>query len=169
MSVTIDPGAYIADSAVLIGDVKIESGVSIFDYAVLRGDMNTITIGEDSNIQDNVTLHVDPFNATTIGKGVSVGHNAVVHGACVGDYVIVGMGALVLNGANIGSGSVIAAGSVVTEGFNCGEDSLLVGVPARVKRKGADLREYAIRNYKSYAILRDRYLRGEIAKISGGR
>lgn len=167
VSIRVGENTYIAETAVILGEVSLADGVSIFDNAVIRGDMNRIVIGTNTNIQDNVTIHVDADNPTLIGEGVSLGHNCVVHGAEIGDFVIVGMGAIILNGAKIGSGSVIAAGSVVTEGFSCGEDSLVMGLPAKVKKAGGAMREYAVRNYTAYTKLRDRYLKGDVDRISG--
>lgn len=167
MSVAVGNGTYIAETAVLIGDVLLSDGVSVFDHAVLRGDLNSITIGKDSNVQDNVSIHVDRESPADIGRGVSLGHNSVVHGSVIEDYVIVGMGAIVLNGARIASGSVIGAGSVVTQNFRCSENSLIIGVPAKVVKSGDEYREYAIRNYTSYTALRDRYLSGSIERHIG--
>lgn len=169
MTIIVENNTYIAESAVLLGNVTVREGVSIFDNAVLRGDLNSITIGRNSNIQDNVTIHVDIENRTVIGEGVSLGHNCVVHGAEIGDYVLVGMGAVVLNGAKISSGSVIGAGALVTQDFTCGENSLIVGFPARVRKTGDEYRNYAIRNYESYMMLRDEYLRGKVDRVRGNK
>ncbi len=169
MAISIGKGTYIADTAVLLGDVTLHDGVSVFDNAVLRGDMNSIVVGKDSNVQDNVTIHVDIGNDTVIGDGVSLGHNCVVHGAEIGDYVIVGMGAIVLNGARIGSGSVVGAGALVTQGFECEENSLVMGFPARVRKTGEEYRDYAVRNYASYTMLRDEYLKGKVDRVRGDK
>jgi len=167
MPVRLGKSVYVAESAVIIGDVTLGDGVSIFDNTVIRGDMDAITIGEDTNIQDNCTIHVDEGYPTTIGMGVSVGHNAVIHGANIGNYVVVGMGAIVMNGAAIGDGSVIGAGSVVTQNFKSEEESLILGVPARVVKKDPAYREYAVRNYTEYVRLREDYLSGRIEKQTG--
>lgn len=159
---------YIADTAVLIGDVVIGDEVCIMDYAVLRGDLNSIVVGDLTNIQDNVTLHTEKNHGVKIGKGVSIGHNAIVHGSTLGDSVLVGMGAITMNGANIAGGTVIAAGSVVREDFSCPENSLLAGVPASIKRSGdIDLRRRAELNYESYSILRMEYIEKKYRKIYG--
>lgn len=167
MSIEIGKNVYLAETAVLIGNVKLSDGVSIFDHAVLRGDLNTITVGENSNIQDNVTVHVEKNNSTIIGKNVSVGHNAVIHGARIDDNVIIGMGAVLLNGSHIASGSVVAAGAVVTENFVGEENSIIAGVPAKIKKASESVRASAIRNGESYQKLRDRYLSGELEKHYG--
>ena len=134
MPAIVGKGAYIAETAVLIGHVNLSDGVSIFDHAVLRGDLNSITVGKNSNIQDNVTIHVERSHPTKIGENVSVGHNAIIHGAEIEDNVIIGMGAIILNGARIKSGTVVAAGAVVTETFEGENNSLIAGVPAKTKK-----------------------------------
>ncbi len=167
MAIRKGKNIYIAETAVLLGDVELSDGVSVFDHTVLRGDMNKIRIGRNSNLQDNVTVHTDRDHPTTIGENVSVGHGAVVHGCTIDDNVIVGIGSIVLNGAHVSSGTVIGAGAVVREGFLSPENSLLTGVPAEVKRSDATYLEYTRRNGESYQKLRDRYLKGEIERESG--
>lgn len=168
MTITMGKNCFIARTAVLIGDVTIGDNVAIFDHTVLRGDMNSITVGDNSNIQDNVTIHTDVNNPAVIGENVSVGHNAIVHGATLGNKIIVGMGAIVMNGARISSGSVVAAGTVVTEGKEVPENSLIAGVPGKVKREGdPGLKEYARINAQSYGVLREKHLKGEFPRKSG--
>lgn len=128
----IDEKAFIAENATIIGDVTIGEGSSIWYSAVLRGDMCGITIGKNSNIQDNATVHVGMKDPAVIGNGVTVGHNALVHGATIGDNVLVGMGSVVLDGAVIGENSIIAAGAVVTAKTVIPPNSLAAGVPASV-------------------------------------
>lgn len=169
MAVNIGKNTMIADTAVMIGDVRVEDGVSIFDGAVLRGDLNSITVGENSNVQDNVTIHVEADHPTVIGKNVSIGHNAVVHGAVVEDNVIIGMGAIILNGAYIRTGTVVAAGAVVTENFESEENSLIAGVPGKIRKKDDAMMEYAVRNGTSYQKLRDLYLSGRFTKVYGSQ
>ncbi|MEE1930712.1 gamma carbonic anhydrase family protein [Streptomyces sp. TRM 70351] len=130
--------AYTAPTSVVVGDVRIAPGASVWYHAVLRGDMGTITVGPDSNVQDNCTVHVDPGFDVLIGARVSVGHNTVLHGCTVGDDVLVGMGATVLNGAVIGAGSLVAAQALVPQGMTVPPGSLVAGVPARVKRQLTD-------------------------------
>lgn len=117
--------------------MTIAAGASIWYGAVIRGDAESISIGADTNIQDNCTVHADPtFPPAVLGERISVGHNAVLHGCTVEDDVLVGMGAVVLNGAHIGSGSLIAAGAVVSQGgMQIPPGSLVAGVPAKVKRE----------------------------------
>lgn len=124
-----------APTSTVIGDVTLEAGASVWYGAVLRGDVERISVGADSNIQDNCTLHADPGFPVTIGERVSVGHNAVVHGATVEDDCLIGMGATVLNGAVIGTGSLVAAQALVPQGMQIPPGSLVAGVPAKVRRQ----------------------------------
>lgn len=130
--------AWIAPTAVLAGSVVIGAGASIWYGAVLRADNEPIRIGARSNVQDNCAFHVDKGKPLSLGEGVSVGHGAVVHGATVGDHVLIGMSATIMNGAVIGSESLIAAGALVTEGMVVPPRSLVAGVPAKVRRELSD-------------------------------
>lgn len=131
----VDPSGYIADGARLVGQVTLHSEVGIWFNAVLRADMAAITIGERSNIQDNVTCHVDTGFPLNVGTDVSVGHNAVLHGCTVEDNCLIGMSATVMNGAVVGRNSLVAAGALVTEGMIIPPGSLVAGVPAKVRRE----------------------------------
>ena len=126
--------AWVAPTAVLVGRVRLGSGSSAWYGAVLRGDGEQITVGAGSNVQDGCVVHADPGFPATIGDGVVVGHNAVVHGCTVEDGSLIGMGSTVLNGAVIGAGSLVAAGAVVLEGTQVPPGSLVAGVPAKVRR-----------------------------------
>ncbi|WP_308283229.1 gamma carbonic anhydrase family protein [Pseudonocardia nigra] len=130
--------AWVAPSTVLAGRVAVAERASIWYCSVLRADMDTITVGARSNIQDGSVVHADPGYPVTIGTGVSVGHRAVLHGCTIGDDVLIGMGAVVLNGARIGAGSLIAAGAVVLEGTEVPSGSLVAGVPGKVRRELSD-------------------------------
>ncbi|MET7857408.1 gamma carbonic anhydrase family protein [Streptomyces sp. NPDC005318] len=134
----IDATAFTAPTSVVIGEVTMAAGSSVWYQAVLRADSASITIGADSNIQDNCTVHADPGFPATVGERVSVGHNAVLHGCTVEDDVLVGMGATVLNGAHIGAGSLVAAQALVPQGMRVPPGSLVAGVPAKVKRQLTD-------------------------------
>lgn len=125
---------FLAENAVVIGDVILKDGVNIWYSAVLRGDENYIEIGENSNIQDNATVHVAKDHPVVVGKGVTVGHNAIVHGCRIGDDTMIGMGSCILNGAVIGKGCLIGAGALVKEGQEIPDYSLVVGVPGKVVR-----------------------------------
>ncbi|MBD3157590.1 MAG: gamma carbonic anhydrase family protein [Candidatus Lokiarchaeota archaeon] len=130
--------AYVSPRASVIGDVEIGPDSSIWESAVLRGDMNKIEIGKGTSIQDNCTVHTEVTHATHIGDYVTAGHNCVIHGAEIGDRVVVGIGAIVLTGAKIGHDSVIGAGSVVTENTEIPPESLVLGVPGKVRKKVTD-------------------------------
>lgn len=130
---TIHPEAWVADSAVVCGDVRLEAGASLWPTAVARGDLETVWIGRDSNVQDGAVLHGDPGQPVRIGAEVTVGHRAVIHGATLEDGCLVGIGAIVLNGVTVGTGALVAAGSIVTKDVPAGV--LVVGAPARVKRE----------------------------------
>lgn len=131
----IEDSAWVAPNATVIGRVTLGAEVSIWYGAVLRADLETITIGARTNIQDGCVLHSDPGFPLTVGSGVSVGHNAILHGCTVGDDVLVGMGATVLNGAVIGAGSLIAANALIPEGAQIPPGSLVAGVPGKVRRE----------------------------------
>ncbi|MFH8993030.1 gamma carbonic anhydrase family protein [Streptomyces sp. NPDC017940] len=131
----VDQEAFVAPTAVLIGEVTLGARAGAWYGAVLRADFGPIEIGADSNIQDNCSLHVDPDFSLTVGERVSVGHNAVLHGCTVEDDSLVGMGATVLNGARIGAGSLVAAGSLVPQRMRVPAGSLVAGVPAKVVRE----------------------------------
>lgn len=126
---------FVADGARVVGDVTIAEGASIWYNAVLRGDSASISIGPDSNVQDNVSIHVDAEHPVVVGARVSIGHNAVVHGCEIGDGSLVGMGAVVLSGAVVGAGCLIAGGAVVLGGARIPDGSLVAGVPAAVRRE----------------------------------
>jgi len=134
----ISESCYIAESAAVIGDVRIGAHSSVWFGAVIRGDDDRIVIGENSNIQDNAVLHCTEGIPTIIGDNVTVGHGAIVHGAVIADNVLIGMGAIVMNGAKIGENSVIGAGAVCTEKIIVPEGSVVVGVPAKVVKNSAD-------------------------------
>ena len=129
-----DGNYFIADTAVVIGKVRLLNSASVWFGAVLRGDNEWIEIGEGSNVQDNCTCHTDPGFPLTIGKNCTVGHNVILHGCTLEDDALVGMGSIVMNGARIRRGSVVGAGSIITEGKEYPEYSLIIGSPARVIR-----------------------------------
>ena len=137
----IDDDAFVAPTAVVVGAVTMGPRSSIWYGAVARADHETIEIGEGSNVQDGCTLHSDPGSPLLVGRGVTVGHRVVLHGARVDDDVLVGMGSVVMNGAHIGTGSIVAAGAVVPPGTTVPPGSVVAGVPAKVIRQatGDDL------------------------------
>lgn len=146
--------SFIAPGAVVIGRVTMARGSSVFYGCVIRADLERIEIGEDVNIQDGSLLHADPGFPVVLGARVSLGHGAIVHGATIEDDVLIGMRATVLNGAHIGSGSVVAAGAVVRPGMVVPPNSLVVGVPAQVRKEtGNDEREMIRRTNSDYRTL----------------
>ena len=131
----VDPTAWIAPTAVVLGDVTIGPESTVWYHAVIRGDTDAIRIGRGTNIQDGCVLHADPGVPCTLGDRVTVGHGAIVHGATVEDDCLIGMRAVVMNGAKIGRGSIVAVGAIVTEGTVIPPDSVAMGQPAKVKRQ----------------------------------
>ncbi len=129
---------YVADSATLIGSVVLENDASVWFGAVIRGDNDTIELGEGSNVQDGAVLHADPGFPLTVGRGVTIGHQAMLHGCTVGDGSLIGIQSTVLNGAVIGEESIVGACALVAEGKEIPPRSLAVGAPARVVRTLSD-------------------------------
>jgi carbonic anhydrase/acetyltransferase-like protein (isoleucine patch superfamily) len=129
-----DGNYFIADSAEVIGKIRLLKNASVWFGAVLRGDNEWIEIGENSNVQDNATCHTDKGFPLTIGTNCTIGHNVILHGCTIEDGALIGMGSIVMNGAHIRKGSVVGANSVITEGKEFPENSLIIGVPARVVR-----------------------------------
>jgi len=130
----VHPTAFIAPGADVMGDVRLAAESSVWYQCVLRGDIAAITVGERSNIQDLTMVHVDEGVPCTVGARVGVGHRCILHGCTIEDDCLIGMGSILLNGARVGAGSVIGAGAVVTEGMEIPPGSLVMGVPARVRR-----------------------------------
>ena len=140
----IDPSAWIAENAIIIGDVKIGPRVNIWYNVVIRGDTNRIEIGEETNVQDGTIIHAETIDGPVlIGARVTIGHNAIVHGCIIEDDVMIGMGAIVLSYSKIGKGSFIAAGALVKEHENVPPQTIMVGVPA--KPHGTVTEEMALR------------------------
>ena len=131
----IDPSAYVFETATVIGTVVLGARVSIWPYATLRGDNEPIVIGDDSNVQESSVLHTDPGVPLTIGRYVTIGHQAMLHGCTIGDGSLIGIQAVILNGAVIGRNCLIGAGALVTEGKEIPDGSLVVGSPAKVVRQ----------------------------------
>ena len=134
----VDPSAWVAPHARLVGDVTVGPEASVWYTTVVRGDGDQIRIGARTNIQDGCVLHTDPGLVLDVGAGVSVGHRAVLHGCVIEDDCLIGMGSIVMNGARIGAGSLVAAGSLVTEGTQVPPRSLVVGSPPKVRRELSD-------------------------------
>ena len=131
----IDPSAWVAENAQVMGSVTMGANASVWFGATARGDTETITIGEGSNIQDGSVLHADYGQPLTVGKNVTVGHMVMLHGCTIGDESLIGIGAVVLNGAKIGKNCLVGAGSLVTEGKEFPDGSMIMGTPAKVVRQ----------------------------------
>ena len=150
----IAPDAWVAPTAAVLGDVTLGAGVGVFYSAVLRGDMDAITVADGSNLQDGVVVHTDPGFPARVGRDVSVGHGAVLHGCTVEDGALIGMNATVLNGAVVGAGSLVAAGALVLEGTVIPPRSLVAGVPAKVRRPLRDEEvAHCLENSRTYVRL----------------
>ena len=131
----VAPDAFIAPTAVLVGDVTVQSGASVWFGTVLRGDMDRIVIGERSNVQDNSTIHTDEGEPTLVGPDVTIGHNALVHSSVIARNVLIGQAAVLVGGNVIGEETIIGAGAVLPEKFSPPPRSLVLGIPARVVRE----------------------------------
>jgi carbonic anhydrase/acetyltransferase-like protein (isoleucine patch superfamily) len=151
----IDPTAFVADDAVLAGDVVLGERASVWFGCVVRSEVERITIGRESNIQDLTVMHTDPGSPLVVGDRVSVGHRAVLHGCTIEDDVLVGMGAVVLNGSVVGRGALIGAGAVITQGMQVPPGTVVVGVPAKVLDKPAPEPPYP--NVAGYLMLSQAY------------
>ncbi len=153
----IDNSAFVAEGSRLIGDILLKENVSIWYNAVLRGDLANITVGANSNVQDNCTIHSDEKCDVIIGDNVTIGHNAIIHGSIIEDNVLIGMGAVVLDKAIIGTGSIVGAGAVVTGGTVIPPNSLVLGMPAKIIKtinNSEENKEHAL----NYAGLSKKYL-----------
>lgn len=161
----VKPSCFIAENAVLIGDVRLGDQSSVWYGAVLRGDSDSIRIGERTNIQDNAVIHVDPGFPVAIGDDSIVGHLALVHGATIANNVLVGMHATVLNGAQVGAYSIIGANALVTSNTIIPPRSLVLGSPAKVVKELTEKQIEAIqRNAEAYVRLGAAYLEEEISQ-----
>ena len=156
ISPQIGPDCFIADNATIVGDVVLGRGCTVWFTAVIRGDVHSIRIGDETNIQDGAVLHCTYQQAPlTIGSRVSIGHRALVHGCTVEDDVLIGMGAIVMDHAVVGAGCIIAAGTVVLENFICEPGFLYAGVPARKIKSVTEAQKAGLQrtasNYQLYA------------------
>lgn len=159
---TLDPTVFLARGAIVLGDVTLGARVGVWYHTVLRGDTETITVGEDTNLQDLTMVHADPGVPCRIGARVSVGHRAILHGCTVEDDCLIGMGAILLNGAHIGAGSVVGAGALVKEGQIVPPGSIVVGMPGRVVRAVDDaMRSRIDRTWRHYVANAERHRAGE--------
>ncbi len=163
---SLDPTAFVAPGAVVVGDVTVGAEASVWYGCVVRGDIEPITIGPRTNVQDLTVIHVDGGFPTVIGANVTIGHRCVVHGAVLEDGCLIGMGAVILSGARIGAGALVAAGSLVREGAEIPPGTLCAGVPARVVRPLDDAAALRIaRNNEHYVDYARAYREG---RLGGG-
>lgn len=161
MKPEIHSSSYIATSSVIIGNVKIGKKCGVFPNAVIRADQNSIEIDEGSNVQDCCVLHVDKDNSIKIGKNVSIGHGAIIHGAIIQDNCLIGMNATVLNGAKLGKGTVVGANALVTAGSIIPDNSLVLGVPGKVVKQDEKFCEMAQKNAEIYQKLAKDHIDGK--------
>ena len=147
MSIRLIKDVYVADTARIVGEVTIGRGVSIWYGVSIRGDVAPVTIGDETNVQDNAVIHCDTDHPNVIGRRVTIGHGAIVHGCTIEDRVLVGMGAILLNGVVVGTGSIVAAGSLLPEGLVVPTRSLVMGHPAKVRRTLTDEEVASIQGY----------------------
>lgn len=156
----IHPSSYIAPNATIVGDVTIGKNCGVYPYAVIRGDENAIVIGDGSNIQDCCIIHTDAEHQVTIGKNVTVGHAAVIHGATIADDCLIGIHATVLNGAQVDSGSIIGACALVTEKMVVPQHSLVLGVPGKVIKQNPGFIDVIRNNAEVYQNLSRKHKQG---------
>lgn len=161
---TVGDDYWIAPNASVIGKVTLEAGASIWFGAVLRGDNDPIVIGAGSNVQENSVLHTDEGCPLTIGKNVTIGHMAMLHGCAVGDNSLIGIGAVILNNAKIGKNCIIGAKALITEGTEIPDNSLVVGAPGKVIRKVSDETVKDLLHSAEYYVERSRLFRAELAE-----
>jgi carbonic anhydrase/acetyltransferase-like protein (isoleucine patch superfamily) len=160
----IDPTAWVAPTAVLIGNVIVEAGANIWFGAVLRGDNEPITVGAGSNVQENAVLHTDMGFPLTIGANCTIGHKAMLHGCTIETGSLIGMGATLLNGAKIGAGSLVGACALVTEGKEIAPGSLVMGAPAKVVRAlDAAAQARLLKSAEGYRANAARFAKGMVA------
>src|SRR5438874_13017106 len=157
----IDRTAFIAPTAIVLGDVTIDGESSVWFGAVIRGDSEAIRIGRQTNVQDGCILHADAGFPCILGDRVTLGHGAIVHGASIEDDCLIGMRAVVMNGAKVGRGSIVAVGSVVTEGTEIPPGSIAMGQPARVKREVTERDRQQIRHAAEHYVAAAKVYRGE--------
>ena len=160
----VDPGAWIADAAQVIGRVRLAAGASVWFGATLRGDNELISIGTNSNVQEGVVLHTDPGFPLSVGEHVTIGHLAMLHGCTVGDGSLIGIQAVVLNGAKIGRECLIGAGALIPEGREIPDRSVVLGAPGKIVRQLSDeeaqrQRSNCLKYVRRAALYRDRLVR----------
>ena len=164
---TIHKSSFIDPSAVILGDVTIGKNCGVFPHAVIRGDQNSITIDDGSNIQDCCVIHVNEKKCVSIGKNVSIGHSAMIHGATIEDDCLIGIHATILNKVKIGSGTIIGANALVTEGKEIPKNSLVVGIPGKVVKQDEKFIETIRINAQIYQKLSEKHKQGMFTRYQG--
>jgi carbonic anhydrase/acetyltransferase-like protein (isoleucine patch superfamily) len=157
---TIDPSCFVHPSSTIIGKVIVSKDCSIWPYSVLRGDEEPIFIDERSNVQDGVIVHTDEGFPVRIGKEVTIGHGAIIHGCTIKDRCIIGIRSTILNGAVIGEGCIIGAGAVVTPGTNIPPNSMVLGIPGKVKKEDPSFSKMAMKNAEIYVHHAEKHKKG---------
>ena len=161
----IHESAYVADSASLIGKVTLEANTSVWSGVTLRGDNERITIGENSNVQEGTVMHTDMGYPLEIGKNVTIGHQAMLHGCTIGDGSLIGIQAVVLNGAKIGRNCLVGAGALVTEGKEFPDNMLIIGTPAKAVRQLSPEQIEGLRRSAGHYMANARRFRAGLRKI----
>ena len=161
----VDASAFVAASATLIGKVTVEAKASVWFNVTIRGDNERITVGANSNIQENCVLHTDMGYPLTLGQNVTVGHQAMLHGCTVGDGSLVGIQAVILNGAKIGKGCLVGAGALVTEGKEFPDNSLIIGTPAKAVRQLTEQEQTNLQGNADHYAERGAYYKTAMTRI----
>jgi carbonic anhydrase/acetyltransferase-like protein (isoleucine patch superfamily) len=161
----IAPSAYVADAATLIGKVTLQANASVWSGVTIRGDNERITIGENSNVQENTVMHTDLGYPLTVGRDVTIGHQAMLHGCTIGDGALIGIQAIVLNGARIGNGCLVGAGALVTEGKEFPDHTLILGAPAKAVRTLSEEEVQRLRLSAASYVARGQLFKAELKRI----
>lgn len=164
MKIEIDKTTYVDKTAVIIGNVKIGKNCGIYPCAVIRADENKIEIDDGSNVQDNCVIHCDEKHPVKIGKNVSLGHCAMVHGATIEDDCLIGINATVLNGAKIAKGSIIGANALVKADMQIPENSLVLGLPGKIIKQNPEYKKANKKNAETYQKIRKKHLENKLPR-----
>ena len=165
---TIHTSSFIAPSAVILGNVTIGKNCGVYPHAVIRGDENSIDIGDGTNVQDCCVIHVNSEHKVKIGRNVSIGHLAMIHGATIEDDCLIGIHATILNGAKIGSGSIIGAGALVTADTEIPKNSLVIGIPGKVVKRDEGFIDTIRKNAEVYKKLAQKHKQGVFPEYKQG-
>jgi len=165
---SVPSSCFVADSAQLIGSIALEQDASVWFNCVLRGDNELITVGPESNVQDATVIHTDTGIEVRIGRGVTIGHHVMLHGCEIGDYALIGIGAIVLNRAKIGRYCLIGAGALITEGKEIPERSLVMGAPGKVVRSLRDEELAMLEGSAAHYVQNGRRYREQLRKLAPG-